>query len=207
MLGAAWVTIAPVVGGCAYHHSTSHAEPAYLAEHPPATRPGLTNFAPVSPTLYRGAQPTAEGFRELERMGVKTVVNLRSMHCDQEMLAGTNLKYVRIPSTAWGIDRAQLRQFLAIVNDPAMQPVFVHCQHGADRTGYVVAAYRMTHLGWDAESATADLHTFGFHKIWGHIPAKLKTLGVEQNRKAPAKPTAPIDLLGPARPGVEAPTP
>lgn len=172
---AAWVTIAPVIGGCTYHE-TNTAPPAIVAEERPATYPGLSNFARVSPVLYRGAQPTADGFRELRRLGIKTVVNLRSMHCDSAMLEGTGLNYYRIPCAAWGVDKAQFRQLMAIVSEPANQPVFVHCQHGSDRTGFVVGAYRITEQGWDADSAVAELHTYGFHRIWGHIPAKLKTM-------------------------------
>ncbi|QOV89693.1 fused DSP-PTPase phosphatase/NAD kinase-like protein [Humisphaera borealis] len=181
---AAWVTIAPVIGGCVYHQENIAAPPAIVAEERPAIRPGLTNFARVSPLLYRGAQPTAEGFRELERMGIKAVINLRSMHDDADLLAGTNLRYFRIPCSAWDVDRAQFRQFMAIINDPANQPVFVHCQHGSDRTGFVVGGYRITEQGWDAESAVAELHTYGFHRIWGHIPAKLRATNSTANGTA-----------------------
>ena len=176
---AAWVTIAPVIGGCAYHQDTV-APPAIVAEERPARLPGLSNFAAVSPVLYRGAQPTAEGFRELQRLGIKSVINLRSMHDDADLLAGTDLRYFRIPSSAWGVDRAQFRQFMAIVNDPANQPVFIHCQHGSDRTGFIVGGYRIAEQGWDAESAVAELHTYGFHRIWGHIPAKLRAMRSEK---------------------------
>ncbi|MEI8195437.1 MAG: hypothetical protein WCI73_05970, partial [Phycisphaerae bacterium] len=62
--------------------------------------PGLSNFAQVSPNLYRGAQPTAEGFRQLKKMGIKTVVNLRAWHTDRDELKGTGLRYVQIPCNA-----------------------------------------------------------------------------------------------------------
>ena len=63
--------------------------------------PGLPNFAKVADGLYRGAQPSAEGFRTLTGMGVKTVVNLRWAHSDREMLAGTGLQYLHIRAKAW----------------------------------------------------------------------------------------------------------
>lgn len=175
---AAWVTIAPVIGGCAYHQ-TPPVSPAAVTRRfeQPRVMPGLPNFAQVSPALYRGAQPTAEGFRELERMGVRAVVNLRSLHTNRELIAGTNLRYIRIPCSAWDVDWANFRKFLAIVNDPANQPVFVHCQHGSDRTGFLVAGYRLVELEWDCDSAMAELRSFGFHTIWGHIPLKIRTYG------------------------------
>ena len=106
------------------------------------------------------------------------------MHDDRELLVGTTLRYVRIPCSAWGVDRQHLRQFLAVVNDPANQPIFVHCQHGADRTGFMVAAYRVLRQGWDCGSAVAELHTFGFHRIWGYIPVRLRALGAGTARVA-----------------------
>jgi tyrosine-protein phosphatase SIW14 len=190
---AAWVTLAPLIGGCAYHESDA-APPLIVAAERPASLPGLSNFASVSPVLYRGAQPTAEGFRELQKLGIKTVVNLRSMHCDAGMIAGTDLRYFRIPCSAWGVDRAQFRQFMAIVNDPANQPVFVHCQHGSDRTGFVVGGYRITEQRWDAQSAVSELDTYGFHRIWGHIPVKLRMLGGERQKVAGAQASSASSL-------------
>ncbi|HEX8914140.1 MAG TPA: tyrosine-protein phosphatase [Humisphaera sp.] len=164
----------------------------------PAPITGVGNFAWVSPTLCRGEQPTAEGFRELERLGVRTVVNLRAQHDDRPMLTGTSLGYVRIPCSAWGVDAEHLRQFLAVVNDPARQPVFVHCQHGADRTGFVVAGYRMVEMGWDARSAEAELRGFGYHPIWFRIPATLLRLDVASLRDKGLAPKADPGRAAPA---------
>jgi tyrosine-protein phosphatase SIW14 len=188
-------------GGCAA--GSPDAGPRPLADRivKPAPVTGVGNFAWVSPVLCRGEQPTAEGFRELERMGVRTVVNLRSQHDDRTMLSGTSLGYVRIPCSAWGVDREHLRQFLAIVNDPALQPVFVHCQHGADRTGFVVAGYRMVEMEWDAHSAETELRGFGFHAIWARIPAQLLRLDVASLRGKGMPPRA--EPAGTA-PGVKA---
>src|SRR5262245_40879679 len=62
---------------------------------------GVANFAKVSAALWRGAQPTSEGFRNLEAAGVKTIVNFRHDHDDLPLLNGTNLKYLWIPARAW----------------------------------------------------------------------------------------------------------
>lgn len=192
------MTIAPVVGGCAHHHVSPITEPVYRCEQPCDTHRGLPNFACISPVLYRGAQPTRDGFRQLERLGVKTVVNLRSMHDDRPLLEGTSLRYFRLPTTAWGISQWQMRQFLAIVMDPANQPVFVHCQHGSDRTGFVVGGYRLLEQNWDCESVFVELHTFGFHAIWGHIPQKLRTLGQQTRTPTPRPEQAnPLHALPP----------
>jgi tyrosine-protein phosphatase SIW14 len=136
--------------------------------------PGLKNFAQVSPILYRGEQPGAEGFQTLKKMGVKTVVNLRSLHSDRKELQGLGLQYVHIPCQAWNPSEADVAAFMQVVRNPKNQPVFVHCQHGADRTGMMVAVYRMTEQGWGNADAGKEIHNFGFHKIWADISDYLK---------------------------------
>jgi protein tyrosine phosphatase (PTP) superfamily phosphohydrolase (DUF442 family) len=135
--------------------------------------PGLSNFARVSDVLYRGAQPTAEGFQTLKKMGIKTVINLRSTHSDRPLLAGTGLQYVHIRALAWHPEDDEIAQALRIIRDPAHQPVFVHCQHGADRTGVTIAAYRIVEQGWTTSMASAELPSFHFHPIWTQVIAYL----------------------------------
>ncbi|MBI2389784.1 MAG: tyrosine-protein phosphatase [Deltaproteobacteria bacterium] len=144
---------------------------------------GLSNFAQVSPVLYRGAQPTAVGFRTLKALGVRTIVNLRSAHSDRETIAGLGLRYVELPSQAWNPQSEVVAQVLAIVRDPANAPVFVHCQHGADRTGYTIASYRIVEQGWDKDSALRELRRFGFHAVWGAIPSFITELDAPTMRE------------------------
>ncbi|MHC4325718.1 MAG: fused DSP-PTPase phosphatase/NAD kinase-like protein, partial [Planctomycetota bacterium] len=115
--------------------------------------PGLPNFHKVSDDLYRGAQPTAEGMKQLEKLGVKTVVNLRSVHSDRDELEGTGLAYEHIKMTAWKTEDKDVVRFLKIVTDSNQTPVFVHCQHGADRTGMMNAVYRIAVQGWSKDQA------------------------------------------------------
>ena len=143
----------------------AHAEP-----HPPAAPrqdiAGLPNFAQVAPGLYRSAQPTAEGFRAARAMGIRTVVNLRTLHSDRTLLSGTGLDYVHIRVKAWHPEDEDVVAFLAVALDPKRQPVLVHCEHGADRTGLMVATYRRAVQGWSLEEALAELPAFGFHEVW-----------------------------------------
>ena len=158
--------------------------------------PGLNNFAKVSDALYRGAQPTAEGFAELKKMGIKTVVNLRQFHSDRSKLKGTELQYKHLYCKAWHPEDEDVIKFLKIVHDPANQPVFVHCQHGADRTGMMAAAYRIVEQGWKPEDAARELPNFGFHTIFPQVPAYVKALASgdmkEKVEHAPAVPTESI---------------
>ena len=144
--------------------------------------PGLENFARVSPVLYRGAQPTAAGFRTLRAMGVRTIVNLRSAHSDRALIAGLGFRYVEIPGYAWSPEPEVVAKVLAIVRTPENQPVFVHCQHGADRTGYTIGSYRIVEQSWDRDSAVRELRRFRFHSVWGAIPAFLAELDEEAMR-------------------------
>ncbi len=153
---------APVPPGAAATPRTAAAA-AGRAWAQPLARPGLPNLHRVSPELYRGAQPTAEGMAQLRALGVRTVVNLRASHSDSDKLAGTGLRYVPIPVTAVGIGDDDVARFLRVAADPAAQPVFVHCQHGADRTGLMVAMYRVAVQGWEREAAIDEMLHGGFH--------------------------------------------
>lgn len=141
----------------------------------PAQLPGVGNFARISDLLYRGQQPTAEGFAELKKLGIKTIINLRAMHSDRDLLKGSGLRYVEIECFAWHPEDEDVAAALKVIADPANQPVFVHCQHGADRTGFVVAAYRIVEQGWSAERAEAEMRNFGLHE--SYFPQVAKYIG------------------------------
>ena len=129
-----------------------------------ATRPAgvpIDNFAEVVPGMYRGAQPDADGFRDLKARGVRTIVNLRGSHDDRSVAGPIGLEVVDIPMSAKPtIDTPtddEIRLFLATVLDPAKRPVFVHCAGGRDRTGTMCALYRIEVDGWTAEKAHAEI--------------------------------------------------
>ncbi|MFH1709039.1 MAG: tyrosine-protein phosphatase [Planctomycetota bacterium] len=163
--------------------------PAAAARDPrwaqPMTKPGLPNLHKVSDVLFRGAQPTAEGFKELKAMGIRTVVNLRSFHSDRDMLGDLGLTYEHIYMKAWHAEDEDIIRFLKIINDPARQPVFVHCQHGADRTGTVCAIYRIVLQGWTQDEAIREMTggDFGFHEIWDNLPEYISNLDLAKIRK------------------------
>ncbi len=150
----------------------------------PMQREGLPNLFRVSPVLYRGAQPEKEGFPALQAMGIKTVVSLRALHGDRSLLRSTALDYERIRFSTWDPEEEQMVHFLRIVTDPRRQPVFVHCQHGADRTGTMIALYRIAVEGWDKEAAIREMTEggYGFHSIWAHLPVFIRNLDVEKIR-------------------------
>lgn len=149
-------------------------------------RPGLPNLHKVNDGLYRGAQLTAEGIKELEKLGVRTIVNLRSRHSDKEILGKANIAYVPIPLNTWSVDEKDVARFLRLATDKNLRPVFVHCQHGADRTGTMCAAYRVVVDGWTKQQAIDEMTRggFGFHSIWKNLPKLIEDLDVEKVKAA-----------------------
>ena len=131
---------------------------------------GLENFARVNPNLYRGAQPTEEGFRQLKSMGVKTVVGLRSNHSTKKEVEAAGLVSFELPLKA-DLESvpptdAEIKKFMDIVLDPARQPVYFHCAFGKDRTGTMCALYRMEMDGWTPDEALQEMDSFGYHTYY-----------------------------------------
>jgi len=114
----------------------------------------IQNFHQVSQNVYRGAQPNPTGIRYLATLGVKVVLDLREhdqRSIDEQRLVSTaGMRYVNVPMTGMTPPTAaQISQILALLEDEVAGPVFVHCKRGADRTGAVIAAYRIDHDNWD----------------------------------------------------------
>jgi tyrosine-protein phosphatase SIW14 len=123
---------------------------------------GVPNFGQVSPSLFRGAQPSDEGFGALAKMGVGIVVDLRGEgDNEREQVTKLGMEYVAIPSQCSHMTAEGIAKFLAILRDHPDKKVFVHCHYGVDRTGMMVAAYRISQ-GWTAEESRREMESFGF---------------------------------------------
>jgi len=131
-----------------------------------ATYKELPNFHQVSEKLYRGGQPLDGGMKRLSELGIKSVINLRGeddlSRQEQKAAEAAGLRYfgVSMPGLSAPADE-QVARVLALMDDPANQPVFIHCKRGSDRTGTMVAVYRIAHEGWTAERATAEAQKHG----------------------------------------------
>lgn len=146
----------------------------------PLSLPGVPDLHRVTPALYRCAQPDATGFANLAKLGVQSVINLRRSVDDAPLAAGTGLTLVHIKIKTRHIRENQSAQIIAALRAlvAAKPPVVVHCTHGADRTGLIIALWRMLYQGWSREDATAELVNggFGFHAVWQNIPHYLATV-------------------------------
>src|SRR4030095_8328707 len=127
----------------------------------------IDNFAKVNDTYYRGAQPAGSDYADLARLGVKTVINLigdaELDAREQSLVEEHGMRYLLIPmSTRKAPTSQQLETFLSVVNDPASQPVYVHCVGGRHRTGVMTAVYRMTKDGISGAEAFAEMKRFNY---------------------------------------------
>jgi tyrosine-protein phosphatase SIW14 len=127
---------------------------------------GVANFHQVDANVYRGAQPTPEGLKALADLGVKTIVDLRhgKEHSDEEQKAAERLgmRYINVPMEGLNAPTdQQVANLLAVLNAADQGAVFVHCREGKDRTGAVVAFYRIAHDHWPNDKALEEAKAFG----------------------------------------------
>ncbi len=130
----------------------------------------LPNFHQVNERLYRGGQPKEGGLERLAALGVKTIVNLRGAgegaNNEGAEAKALGMRYFSLPMPNLGRPAdEQMAQALEILDDPANAPVFVHCKRGADRTGVLIAAYRIKHDGWTSEQAIEEANRHGLGMI------------------------------------------
>ena len=146
----------------------------------------LPNFQKVDEHVYRGAQPTNSGFKELAERGIKTVVDLRdigehSQADEQKAVTDLGMRYVSIPMQGMSTPKDErIAAVLALLNDVTSGPVFVHCKRGADRTGTVIALYRIIHDGWDSKRALSEAKSYGmsvFQRAMQRYVTDYKTVG------------------------------
>jgi protein tyrosine phosphatase (PTP) superfamily phosphohydrolase (DUF442 family) len=142
--------------------------------------PGLSNVGRVAPGVLRGAQPGKDGYATLKAMGVRTVIDMRTTDSEQKQVEAPGMRAIAIPieMTRDGL-KEKVDKVVALMADPANQPVFVHCRHGQDRTGIVVAAYRMKQQGWSLADAETEMQAFGFNDIWINFKKFIRQYGMQ----------------------------
>lgn len=183
--------------------SWSHDKPSS----PQVQAEGVENFGRVTDLLYRGAQPTQVGFNTLRHMGVAIVVNFRDEGdnaAEKRAVESLGMKYVSIPWSALeNPSDAQVVQFLDLVRDNPQAKIFVHCRRGADRTGTMIAAYRVAIEHKAPEEAVAEMYQYHYaHFFLPHlqrfITSLQHTLQTDATYSAYAPVAHPPAVLAPA---------
>ena len=154
-------------------------------------RPDLPNFNQVSPVLYRGGRPSTAGLQKLAQMGIRTIINLQGGDLDSdfwrilrftepgelpaaikaegEMAKTLQMNYLSYPLNSidpvTDAEEANIAKILAHFQDPALQPIFIHCEHGKDRTGLLVALERIQAEGWTKQRAWNEWVSLGHGRI------------------------------------------
>ncbi len=126
----------------------------------------LRNFAEVNDHLYRGGVPSNLGLDELAAMHVSTIIDLREpgegTSFEEQAVKMLGMKYVNVPMRPFSApSQEQIERVLSLLLHNDAGPIFVHCRRGKDRTGIVIACYRMEHDHWDKRTALAEARTHG----------------------------------------------
>lgn len=133
---------------------------------------GIENFVKVNDTLYRGGLPSDEQLKALVKLGVKTDVCLMNGLLGNEAAAVAHekaacarlgLRWVNLP-VPYGVEppASMVDRFLSTAETPSSGPLYVHCKHGRDRTGVMVAAFRIHHDGYTGDQALQEMQTYGY---------------------------------------------
>ena len=142
------------------------------------------NLYQIDHKLYRSEQPDKKGMQYLSDEGIITVLNLRRNRSDENEGKKTKLKLSRVRINTWKMDYDDILASMKIIYN-SKGPVVVHCWHGSDRTGCIVAIYRILSMGWTKAAALDELENggFGFHaKYFDNIIDLIKNLDLVKLR-------------------------
>lgn len=122
----------------------------------------VPNLRQVSPGIWRGGQPTEQGWRDLQALGVRHVIKLNTGAEDATASdLGMRVEWFPITAAAQTVGKPAPGSVLAAAS--RIRPgTFIHCTHGRDRTGLVVGAYRVCGEGWSKGQAYQEMRALGF---------------------------------------------
>lgn len=146
----------------------------------------LANFGVVKKIgevmICRSAQPDADGYKTLKAIGIESIFKLNNNtegNNNDEMICATPMtvynhplpELFRVGETNTVIEIARLIQTELIKG----KSVLIHCSHGRDRTGLVVAAWQLMYDGQTFDEVNKHRWDYGMSLIIDtiDIPDKL----------------------------------
>jgi len=150
-------------------HTSHSSHPAYaktLHVH------GISDVGKLNQFLYRGSQPNEQGLRELKKLGVTTIIDLRGekqglVKSERKRAQALGMRVVNIRASGWSPPNDQeVAEFLSLTQQRPKQVIFAHCWLGDDRTGVFFATYRMVFDRWTPQHAIAEMDHFHFKRFW-----------------------------------------
>jgi tyrosine-protein phosphatase SIW14 len=167
---------------------------------------GVGNFQKVDGHVYRGAQPTREGFSNLSKLGIQTVIDLREpgdrSATERKWVTGAGMRYISVPMYGMATpSNESVLKVLELLEDGSTGPVFVHCKRGADRTGGVIACYRVEHDHWKNDRALAEARSMGMSWFQTAIQSYVRKYQARDlTASAPKTLDASAAILAPVQP-------
>lgn len=130
----------------------------------------IKNFHKVSEGIFRGAKPSKEGLAVLHQHGFKTILSFRwrkaPIAVERSQVLELGMNFINIPLNYWSLpNQREIDEFLSIIDDERNFPIFIHCFHGADRTGLLMAIYRVVRCKWSFHDAYSEMVQCGFHRF------------------------------------------
>jgi protein tyrosine/serine phosphatase len=144
----------------------------------------IVRFMELEPgKLFRGGQPeTLDDYLKLEAHGIRTIINMKTseveIEIERQLAEAFGMKMISRPiNSFWGPTDKTVSEIQSMMMDPSLQPVFIHCRHGKDRTGLMAGVYRVEQQGWTPGAAHTEMRSLGFnpwllglrHRFWDRV--------------------------------------
>jgi protein tyrosine/serine phosphatase len=159
-------------------------------EHSPHGQSGLKNYGAIWPRkLTRSGLPQSDqGWIWLRQQGVRSIVTFRKENdIDYRNFGFEHVMQLPLSRSVMPTEK-QAIEYLKFIQDPANQPVHIHCAAGRSRTGMMAALVRYSIDGWTIDRALDEARQYrdgkklsarrtAWLRAWAkaHPPASLRT--------------------------------
>jgi len=171
---AASATVGGLLLGSDSAHVYVEASTTPLSDASAEVSAALPYFRRSSQNYTRGSQPARGGVGVLKRLGVRSIVDLRSTydHTDdvRQAAAAAGLNYYWMPTSVWDPPTDdEATRFVNLVGDQSKGPFFVFCSDGLNRTGEMSALQRVMNDKWTVEQALKEMDELGFSPYYYNL--------------------------------------